>query len=216
MTLAIIQRPSPNHSPRKGTPVVAVVIHYDVAPWSRAAIDWLCDPRSQASAHYHVGRDGVVTQMVDPVEMAWHTGTAVLPMPDGSKKAWANPWTIGIECGNLGPLERDDSGRFYWRDNTTLRLYKGPEPVHAALTFRDGFHKEAWWEPWDPRLITSLLELLEHLRGLGYVEAVEHCIGHEEIYTATPTRRKVDPGPLFPWDRFPRAVPLMTTSELMP
>ncbi len=94
-----VQRPSPNCGPRRGGIVAPdmIVIHYTAMQSAVAAIDTLCDPEKEVSAHYLIARDGVVTQMVDETARAWHAGAG----------CWAgcddiNSRSIGIELDNDG------------------------------------------------------------------------------------------------------------------
>lgn len=64
---------------------------------AEAARDWLCNPQAQVSAHYVVGRDGFVWQLVCEGQRAWHAGAG----------AWGdvtdiNSRSIGIEIANDG------------------------------------------------------------------------------------------------------------------
>ncbi len=92
------QRPSPNHGPRAaGKPVDILLLHYTGMLSEAAALAWLVNPAAQVSAHYLVGEDGHIVQMVDETERAWHAG----------KSVWAgetdiNSRSIGIEIANPG------------------------------------------------------------------------------------------------------------------
>lgn len=62
-----------------------------------AALDRLCDPAAEVSAHYLIGADGHVWQLVDEARRAWHAGAG----------AWGgigdvNSASIGIELHNRG------------------------------------------------------------------------------------------------------------------
>ena len=90
--------PSPNHGERKGgrRPGPAP-LHYTGMPDEDEALRWLCDPRSEVSAHYVVFENGHVAQLVPEARRAWHAG--------GS--SWAgetdvNSCSIGIEIANPG------------------------------------------------------------------------------------------------------------------
>jgi N-acetylmuramoyl-L-alanine amidase/AmpD protein len=54
------------------------------------------DPAKKVSAHFVVGKDGRVVQMVPIEKRAWHAGTSVL---DGVSRV--NDYSIGIEMVNL-------------------------------------------------------------------------------------------------------------------
>jgi N-acetylmuramoyl-L-alanine amidase len=90
--------PSPNHGERKGSgrPDM-LILHYTGMPDEGEALQWLCNPISQVSAHYFVFEDGRVLQMVPEARRAWHAGVS----------SWAgdpdiNSRSIGIEIANPG------------------------------------------------------------------------------------------------------------------
>jgi N-acetylmuramoyl-L-alanine amidase len=90
--------PSPNHGERaEGTAVDMVVLHYTGMPSAEAALQRLCDPRSEVSAHYVVNEDGGILQCVPEARRAWHAG----------KSSWKggtdiNSRSIGVEIVNPG------------------------------------------------------------------------------------------------------------------
>jgi len=90
--------PSPNHGERAGgrRPDM-IVLHYTGMPDAGAALERLCSPASEVSAHYFVFEDGRVIQLVQEGRRAWHAGVA----------SWAgetdiNSCSIGIEIANPG------------------------------------------------------------------------------------------------------------------
>jgi N-acetylmuramoyl-L-alanine amidase len=90
------ERPSPNHGPRRA-PVDMLVIHYTGMDSAAMALDRLCDPASEVSAHYLIGEDGTVWRLVAEDRRAWHAG----------RSFWAgetdiNSRSIGIELANPG------------------------------------------------------------------------------------------------------------------
>ena len=91
-------RPSPNHGERRdGVRPDMIVLHYTGMLDAAAALDLLCSPGSQVSAHYLVFEDGRIIQMVEESRRAWHAGTSF----------WAgetdvNSCSIGIEIANPG------------------------------------------------------------------------------------------------------------------
>jgi len=62
-----------------------------------AALSRLCDPGAQVSAHYLIGRDGALWQMVDERARAWHAGEGSW-MGQGD----INSRSIGVELDNDG------------------------------------------------------------------------------------------------------------------
>lgn len=94
----MIWHPSPNFGPRRdGLQPRYIVLHYTAMGCAGAALERLCDPTCEVSAHYLVDRDGTCFQMVAENMRAWHAGAG----------AWAglsdiNSRSIGIELVNTG------------------------------------------------------------------------------------------------------------------
>ena len=90
--------PSPNFGPRRGSATVSlIVIHYTAMAGAEAALERLCDPAFEVSAHYLIGADGTLWQMVREAERAWHAGQGLWGGTDD-----VNSRSIGIELDNLG------------------------------------------------------------------------------------------------------------------
>lgn len=90
---------SPNHGPRK-RPISALVLHYTGMPLAEGALELLCSPIAEVSAHYVVEEDGRVRQLVPEDRRAWHAG----------QSCWAgetdmNSASIGIEIVHPGHIE---------------------------------------------------------------------------------------------------------------
>ncbi|MBN8980215.1 MAG: N-acetylmuramoyl-L-alanine amidase, partial [Rhizobiales bacterium] len=87
---------SPNHEPRSAA-VDMIVLHYTGMATAKGALERLCDPEAKVSAHYLVGEDGAITQMVAEDRRAYHAGVS----------SWQgttdiNSRSIGIEIVNGG------------------------------------------------------------------------------------------------------------------
>ena len=99
-TQVMEQAPSPNFGPRRGCDCPdMVILHFTGMDDLDAARTRLCDPVPEVSAHYIVGRDGRVIQLVAEANRAWHAG----------KSHWAgwddiNSRSIGIELDYPGSL----------------------------------------------------------------------------------------------------------------
>ncbi len=94
----IIHHPSPNFGPRRDvTRPDMVVIHYTAMDTAEAALERLCSPEFEVSAHYLICERGTVYQMVEETMRAWHAGA-------GSWGAVSdvNSHSIGIELANNG------------------------------------------------------------------------------------------------------------------
>lgn len=77
-----------------------IVMHYDAATNATSAINWMTDPKSKVSAHLHISRDGVITQLADFNIKCWHAGVSTWKGLTG-----LNSYSIGIELQNTGSQE---------------------------------------------------------------------------------------------------------------
>ena len=96
--MLIRERLSPNHGPRRGGgPIDMLVLHYTGMRDTAGALDRLCDPAAQVSAHYLIEEDGTVWRLVDEALRAWHAGESFW-----AGESDVNSRSIGIELANPG------------------------------------------------------------------------------------------------------------------
>jgi N-acetylmuramoyl-L-alanine amidase len=90
--------PSPNHGERRSErrPDM-LILHYTGMPDAGGALDWLCNPVSDVSAHYFVFEDGRVAQLVPEARRAWHAGAG-----SWNEETDINSCSIGVEIVNSG------------------------------------------------------------------------------------------------------------------
>lgn len=89
---------SPNSGPRRdGLAPSLIVVHYTAMDSAQAALERLCDPDAEVSAHYLIGAGGTLWQMVPEHARAWHAGAGEWRCRDD-----INSRSIGIELDNLG------------------------------------------------------------------------------------------------------------------
>ncbi|ERL98968.1 negative regulator of beta-lactamase expression [Rhodobacteraceae bacterium HIMB11] len=74
-----------------------VILHYTAMNSAAEAIERLCDPVHQVSAHYVISESGAVTQLVSDDMRAWHAGQSYW---QGCRDM--NSASIGIELCNRG------------------------------------------------------------------------------------------------------------------
>lgn len=74
-----------------------IILHYTGMKTARAALDRLCDPAAEVSAHYVIEQNGKTHQLVDDAHRAWHAGKAYWR---GQRDI--NSASIGIEIVNPG------------------------------------------------------------------------------------------------------------------
>jgi len=95
--IAFVERPSPNFNERQGHQIQFLVLHYTAMETAEAAIQRLCDPASQVSAHYVVDVDGTVFRLVNEDKRAWHAGISYWDTHTN-----LNSTSVGIEIANNG------------------------------------------------------------------------------------------------------------------
>lgn len=89
---------SPNFNDRRGYDApVMIILHYTGMRSGKAALQRLCDPESEVSAHYVIEEAGKTHQLVADEKRAWHAG----------KSYWKgetdiNSASIGVEIVNPG------------------------------------------------------------------------------------------------------------------
>ncbi len=94
----IIERPSLNFNDRPvGVKIDSIIIHYTGMKTAEDALDRLCDPTSEVSAHFTIDEDGTIYRHVDPDKRAWHAGVSQWRDREGF-----NDFSIGIELVNPG------------------------------------------------------------------------------------------------------------------
>lgn len=93
-----IWHPSPNFGPRRdGLRPSLIVLHYTAMNSAAAALERLSDPGPEVSAHYLIGGDGTLWQLVREEDRAWHAGAG-----EWRGQTDINSRSIGIELDNRG------------------------------------------------------------------------------------------------------------------
>lgn len=163
----LVQKRSPNQSSRHGARIDLIVWH-ETAGEYRGAVSWLCDPRSDASAHLVVREDGgEVTQLVKLANKAWHAQDF-------------NARSVGVEHANVTAkgyatdAELRESARIFawlcWHLGIPARW--APKGVgrgvvrHSELGWAGGGHTSCG--PWDPGWHRFLALLAEETHRGGF------------------------------------------------
>ena len=69
--------PNQNARPQSAPALACIVLHATADGGSETgAEEWLTEPRSSASAHLHIRRDGTVVRLVPDGRRAWHAGVS--------------------------------------------------------------------------------------------------------------------------------------------
>lgn len=96
--MRIIDHPSPNFGDRRdGTIPDLIVLHYTAMATAQLALERLCDPEAEVSAHYLIAEDGRVLRLVEESKRAWHAGAG-----EWGGLGDVNSRSIGIELANDG------------------------------------------------------------------------------------------------------------------
>jgi len=94
----MLERPSPNFGDRRGNASIdMLVLHYTGMSTAEAALERMCDPEAEVSAHYMVDENGAITRLVEEDKRAWHAGLA-----SWRGETDVNSRSIGIELVNPG------------------------------------------------------------------------------------------------------------------
>lgn len=181
--MTIIDFPSPNHSERKaGVRVDTVLIHHTATRGDGVgtthALEWLTSPRSKVSAHYLIGHDGCVYQLVFENLKAWHAGKGRLPWETCEPYDF-NHRSIGIEVVNPG----DGVTPF---TEAQYRALEWLVPDVVRRLGRDVFFRL------EPCLVHGPQAKNEHV----------YVLGHRDVAPG----RKTDPADNFDWGRIRKAL----------
>jgi N-acetylmuramoyl-L-alanine amidase len=89
---------SPNHGERRGySRPNCLILHYTGMATGAAALELLCDPKSELSSHYFVWENGEIDQLVAEERRAWHAGRGFW-----KGETDLNSASVGIEIVNEG------------------------------------------------------------------------------------------------------------------
>ena len=188
-------RLSPNTSGRfqSGSPDT-IVIHFTAGSSLSSSVSVLTNADSGVSAHFAVGRNGDIVQMLPTNKIAWHAGESYYEGRSG-----LNQYSIGIELDNAGQLKARGDGTF----ESWFGEIFGENEVLAAQHINQ--QSMGYWHKYTDVQIVRTLSLCKALCSHYNISTI---VGHEEIAPS----RKVDPGPAFPLQRLKAAV-LQSDSE---
>lgn len=180
--------PSPHYNNRPEA-IDTIVIHYTSGGTLKGSVAWFGNPKSKVSAHYIIGIDGKVIQMVKDENRAWHAGESSLY---GAHNV--NDFSIGIELVNWGIIKQAIS------PNGTIRYYCWPGKYtreYDKFTYGEPVEMNgALWAPYPGAQLASCARLCEMLRIKYPAITNDRVVGHMDIAPG----RKQDPGPHFPME----------------
>ncbi len=176
---------SPNYSPNRTEFIQFIVCHFtDGQPNLDKSVKRFCDPKTKASAHFVIGQDGTVVQLVDILDRAWHC------------QGW-NDISIGIEhiCRSPNELNRD------WRylsEQQRRALLPEATPIDLSSDLDPGF------PPTQPQLLASARLVAGLLKRLALPVSRETVRGHYECPNTTHADCGLgtDNGGIWPWSEY--------------
>ena len=191
----ISYRLSPNTSGcfQSGAPDT-IVIHFTAGSSLTSSVNVLTNADSGVSAHFAVGRNGDIVQMLPTNKIAWHAGESHYAGRSG-----LNQYSIGIELENAGQLKTRGNGAY---ESWFGEIYSEHEVLAAQHINQPSI---GYWHKYTDIQIARTLSLCKALCSQYDISTV---VGHEEIAPL----RKVDPGPAFPLQKF-KATVLNPNSE---
>lgn len=152
-----------------------LVMHYTAEDLQKT-IEIFTDPTKVVSAHYIISEDGILHQNIEERNAAHHAGAGywrgITGTPTGSRTGALNLHSLGIEHVNMG--YRQDSSEPYG-------IFRGDRE----------------WYQFDERQMYASIKLSQRLVNTYHIKP-EDVVAHGDIAP----KRKVDPGPLFPWKSF--------------
>lgn len=182
--LAITQTPSPNFNERidkktnkKIFKPIYIILHYTSGCTSKKAFRALSNFFRPVSSHYLISANGTITQLVDESKRAWHAGKS-----SWKKNDQLNNYSIGIEIVNPGFSE---IGQDPCTENVNIWNQENGHQVSGSPHL---------WYSFTQAQIESVINLCKEIIN-RYDIKPENILGHSDIAPG----RKVDPGPLFPW-----------------
>jgi N-acetyl-anhydromuramyl-L-alanine amidase AmpD len=90
---------SPNYSMRPEDTTPSLIVLHSTGASYESAYNWLRNPDSRVSAHFLIGRDGTIVQLVPLEKTAWHAG--VSSWKGKQQGNTVNPFSIGIELEHI-------------------------------------------------------------------------------------------------------------------
>jgi N-acetylmuramoyl-L-alanine amidase len=161
-----------------------LVMHFTGGSSAKSSVAWLTNPKAKASAHFVIGRDGSITQLIPCNRVAWHAGISRWNGLIGM-----NNYSIGIELDNAGNVTKQADGK--WRNALGVVV---PASDVVELAHKNG-GAVTGWQTYTSKQLESAIEVASTLMNFYKLREI---IGHDDIAPG----RKVDPGPAFPMEFF--------------
>lgn len=184
-----------------------VLLHFTAGSSVEGAMsEWLRTPDRVATS-YILGKDGVVHEVMDPADWAFHLGLKGADWENG----WHDERSVGIEIVNEGPLKRIGDTLYWWpNDYKTLfcHAWEMDKYFHADKPWR-GFEYWAQFTKQQlaviPALTGNILDQFDIPRAFLVPEKrLELALPEVKNFSGITTHSnwrsdKFDIGPAFDW-----------------
>jgi N-acetyl-anhydromuramyl-L-alanine amidase AmpD len=188
--------PAANQSRRRDK-VRGICLHHIMMGSFRKNVDFLKSKESGVSAHYCLGRNGELVQMVNTTKKSWHAGVSEYTI-GGSYRSNLNNCLIGIEIVNPGVLWKDKNGKFIYNCGGNNLEWKGAaKPFESSIVYPNGQALTGYSVPYTKRQIDKLVALCKALVEKYPDITRDDIVTHYQI--AQPIGRKNDPFGLDLW-----------------
>lgn len=174
---------SPNHYNGRGGWKPDIIVCHITEGGFQGAVAWLCDLKSQASAHFVVGADGQKEQLVDFKDGAWCNGTTTDP--------------------NSRLFYKNSINRIVKSRDTNANLYTY-SIEHEGYSYKDRFGAltEKQYQA-SLEVMKMMITDMKNTYGVDFIADREHLIGHFHIDPkGKPACPAPNQGANFPFDRF--------------
>lgn len=128
----IVQYPTKNKSSRNGK-VPCLIVDHIAEGYFNGTISWFRNWASQASAHFVIGKDGAVAQLVPLTEKAWTNGDVRNPTSDIVKSLGGNPNEYSYTIEHVGFYREAQGGLTPAQLQSSIEVHRYIDSEHTRL-----------------------------------------------------------------------------------
>lgn len=180
-------RETPNKA-GKNKPELIVVHDTASSLNTDGVVDWLCNPKAKASAHFVVGVNGELWQLGSIDEVLWHTGKSSYKGRSSGNSC--NSFSVGIEIVNPGWLVDGKDGFAY---HSTAKSLKWKYEDVVKMDSPNHTEKGRYWLPYTEAQLKTVFNLCKAI-----CEKEDYTITDIVPHWLISPGRKQDTNPLFP------------------
>lgn len=174
---------------RRTDKVRGIVLHHIMMGSFKQNVDFLSSKASGVSAHYVLGRNGELNQLVSTKKKAWHAGVAKYKI-GGKVRSNLNSCTVGIEIINAGVVSKVGDDYFY-NHGGNRKKWTGDTPQMKQIVYPSGKVLKGYSVEYPEKQIKKLVALCKGIIKLYPDITRDDIVTHYDI--ALPEGRKNDP-----------------------